>query len=180
MDSFIFPRAIFLRAEQHREGSQYGALISENIREGRIVPSEVTIKLLENAIREALDIPRPGVEGWEGGKGRFLVDGFPRKMDQAQRFDDEVCLSAYVLFLSCTEEVMLARLLERGKTSGREDDNVDSIKKRFKTFEELSMPVVQHYRTLNKVVEVDSTRTIEKVYQDLRQQIDSRFAGASE
>lgn len=43
----------------------------------------------------------------------------------------QVCLSSLVLFFTTTEDVMLQRLLERGKTSGREDDNVESIKKRF-------------------------------------------------
>lgn len=45
----------------------------------------------------------------------------------------QVCISSLVIFYSTTEEVMLDRLLERGKTSGREDDNVESIKKRFRT-----------------------------------------------
>jgi ribose 1,5-bisphosphokinase PhnN len=68
-------------------------------------------------------------------------------MDQAVKFDEavirpcppgraahsqQVCPSAAVLFLTCTEEIMLDRLLERGKTSGREDDNIESIKKRFR------------------------------------------------
>jgi hypothetical protein len=71
-------------------------------------------------------------EGWEGGRGRFLIDGFPRKMDQAITFDTQVCESTFILFFSCTEEVMLERLMERAKTSGREDDNKESIIKRFR------------------------------------------------
>lgn len=65
---------------------------------------------------------------------RFLIDGFPRKMDQAIKFDESVCPSRAVLFFSATEEVMLERLEERGKTSGREDDNKESIVKRFSQF----------------------------------------------
>jgi UMP-CMP kinase len=71
-------------------------------------------------------------EGWEAGRGRFLIDGFPRKMDQAVTFDTQVCESTFILFFSCTEEVMLERLMERAKTSGREDDNQESILKRFR------------------------------------------------
>ena len=78
-----------LRAEQNREGSNYGELIRTCIREGNIVPMEVTVKLLENAMDAALKEGRPG-EGWTNGKGRFLIDGFPRKMDQAIKFDEEV------------------------------------------------------------------------------------------
>jgi UMP-CMP kinase len=50
---------------------------------------EVTVKLLENAMAAALKEGRPG-DGWADGRGRFLVDGFPRKMDQAIKFDEEV------------------------------------------------------------------------------------------
>ena len=81
-----------LRAEQNREGSEYGQLIRTYIKEGKIVPMEITVKLLENTIVNILSEERPG-EGWTDGKGRFLVDGFPRKMDQALRFEDEVSLS---------------------------------------------------------------------------------------
>jgi UMP-CMP kinase len=81
-----------LRAEQHREGSEYGELIRTNIKEGKIVPSEVTVKLLHNAITSELEKRKDDIEhGWENGKGRFLVDGFPRQMDQAHIFDESVC-----------------------------------------------------------------------------------------
>jgi UMP-CMP kinase len=50
---------------------------------------EVTIKLLENAMRAALQ-SKTGSSGWDAGKGRFLIDGFPRKMDQALKFEEDV------------------------------------------------------------------------------------------
>lgn len=147
-----------LRAERSREGSRYGAMITEYITEGKIVPMEVTIKasqkkkknictspvnipsqLLENAMTETLSSP-PSAPGWSNGFGRFLIDGFPRKMDQALKFDESVCKSSFVLFFSTSEEILLERLLERGKTSGREDDNKDSIVKRFRTFQPSSPP----------------------------------------
>lgn len=85
-----------LRSEQQREGSQYGQLIDEYIREGKIVPQEITIALLRNAIGAALQasggpsVPEQHRSKWADGKGRFLVDGFPRKMDQAIGFDETV------------------------------------------------------------------------------------------
>lgn len=152
-----------LRAEQHREGSQYGDLIQTCIREGIIVPMEVTIKLLENAMQAQLEKDTSGA-GWAEGQGRFLIDGFPRKMDQALKFEEDVCISSLTLFFTTTEEVMLSRLLERGKTSGREDDNVESIKKRFRTYKNDTMPVIEHYTKLNKVTEIDSSPSIDEVY----------------
>ena len=185
-DNTRWPAGDLLRAEQQREGSQYGQMIADYIKEGKIVPMEVTVALLSNAIGEAL--ARQGVTGaghsiaeehknkWTEGKGRFLVDGFPRKMDQAIKFDETVCPSRFVLFLHCTEEVMLERLLERGKTSGRTDDNDESIKKRFRTFVETSMPVVDFYRKQDRVVEVDSIAPVDEVYAQIRKAMDETFA----
>ena len=101
--------------------------------EGKIVPMEVTISLLRNAIQSAIEEHDQSTsEGWGNGKGRFLIDGFPRKLDQSYKFEESVCPAQLVLFLECSEEIMLKRLLQRGETSGRTDDNIDSIKKRFR------------------------------------------------
>jgi len=157
-----------LRAEQHREGSQYGQLIQNCIREGIIVPKEVTTKLLENAMHAQLE-KKMGGAGWAEGQGRFLIDGFPRKMDQALMFEQDVCISSLTLFFTTTEEVMLDRLLERGKTSGREDDNVESIKKRFRTYKTDTMPVIAYYAKSNKVAEIESSPPVDEVYATARE-----------
>lgn len=165
-----------LRAEQNREGSQYGTLIQTCIREGTIVPMEVTIKLLEHAMSAAMREGRIG-DGWAEDRGRFLIDGFPRKMDQALKFDETVCLSTLVIYFSTTEQVMLDRLLERGKTSGREDDNVESIKKRFRTYKSDTMPVIEHYASLGKVAEVNSSSSVDSVYKLVRDVVEDIFSG---
>jgi len=139
-------------------------MIKQYIKDGQIVPMEVTVKLLENAMKAALEEGQPG-EGWADGKGRFLIDGFPRKMDQALKFDEEVCLSSLILFYTTTEEVMLKRLLKRGETSGREDDNEESIKKRFHVYKETTMPVVEYYDKQGKVAKVDSSPSVDEVYE---------------
>ncbi|CCM06078.1 uncharacterized protein FIBRA_08325 [Fibroporia radiculosa] len=165
-----------LRAEQNREGSQYGEMIRTFIREGQIVPMEVTIKLLENAMRAALTEGRAD-EGWTDSRGRFLIDGFPRKMDQAMKFDEEVCQSSLVMFFTTTEEEMLKRLMERGKTSGREDDNEESIKKRFRVYKEQTMPVIEYYNNAHKVATIDATATIEEVHEKAKSVVTQLFKG---
>ncbi|ODQ55293.1 uridylate kinase [Saitoella complicata NRRL Y-17804] len=151
-----------LRAEQEREGSQYGELIRTHIKEGKIVPMEVTIKLLEKAMGEAV----------VRGSTRFLIDGFPRKMDQAVAFEKSVCPSKFTLFFTCSESTMLSRLLHRGETSGRDDDNVESIKKRFRTFVETSMPVVQYFEGKGKVLKVSCEESVEAVYGQVRTRLE--------
>ncbi|ORY09270.1 UMP-CMP kinase-like protein [Clohesyomyces aquaticus] len=154
-----------LREEQDRPGSEFGEMIKEYIREGTIVPMEVTIQLLENAMKAAMD---------KENKTMFLIDGFPRKLDQAHAFERSVVPSKFTLFFDCPEDVMQERLLERGKTSGRADDNVESIKKRFKTFVETSMPVVDEFESQDKVVKVMATRSPDEVYEDTKKGLKER------
>ena len=66
----------------------------------------------------------------------------------------QVVESDFLLFFECSGEVMEERLLKRGETSQRVDDNIETIKKRFKTFEEKTLPVIDHYGQLNKVKKV--------------------------
>lgn len=65
---------------------------------------------------------------------------------------------------------MEKRLLKRGETSGRADDNIESIKKRFRTFVETSMPVVDEFDKQGKVVKVSAEREPEEVYDDVKRQ----------
>jgi len=153
-----------LRAEQDREGSEYGQMIKDYIADGKIVPMEVTVKLLENKMKEAI----------ANKKTRFLIDGFPRKMDQAVFFEQTVVPSECTIFLDCPEDVMRERLLNRGKTSGRSDDNEESIKKRFKTFVETSMPVVTHFQDEGKVVWVSAADSEGTVYENLVEALSKR------
>jgi UMP-CMP kinase len=155
-----------LREEQNRDGSQYGDLIRDYIKNGQIVPMEVTVKLLENAMRAAMG---------SADTGRFLIDGFPRKLDQAHKFEEAVCPARLVLFFDCPEDEMERRLLDRGKTSGRADDNPESIRKRFRTFIETSMPVVNYYEGQNKVLKVDATPSPEQVHQTTKAELEKQL-----
>ena len=158
-----------LRAEQVRKESQYGDLIKSYIREGKIVPMEITVALLSNAMAEALANGKGKDTSVTGGKARFLIDGFPRKLDQAHFFEETVCPSEMTLFLNCPEEVMESRLLKRGETSGRDDDNAESIRKRFRVFVETSMPVVKAFEEQEKVVSVEATGGVDDVYGRIRE-----------
>ncbi|KAI8089638.1 adenylate kinase-domain-containing protein [Halteromyces radiatus] len=155
-----------LREEQNREGSKYGELIKHYIKEGLIVPMEVTIALLEQAMRESIE---------KDNKRRFLIDGFPRKMDQALKFEEAVVPSKMVLYFECPEQVMLERLLKRGENSGRADDNIESIKKRFRVFKETSFPVIEAFEKENKVQTVSCVKPVDEVYKEVCVVFDKMF-----
>jgi adenylate kinase family enzyme len=132
-----------------------GQMIEELIKEGKIVPGDVTIKLLKSAIEKNAN--KPGI----------LVDGFPRALTQAGQFEKDVSDFEFCLFLDCPEEVLVRRLLKRGETSGRTDDNKQTIYKRFKTFHETCYPVVEYYEAKGKVRRIDANRALEEVYEDI-------------
>ncbi|KAI0382031.1 uridylate kinase [Hypomontagnella monticulosa] len=157
-----------LRAEQARPNSEFGDLIRDYIKNGLIVPMEVTIALLEAAMRKILDETKTT-------KGKFLIDGFPRKLDQAIKFEEAVVPAQFVLFYDCPEDEMERRLLERGKTSGREDDNAESIRKRFRTFIETSMPVVDYFEGQDRVVKIDATPEPDKVFERTQAELAKRL-----
>ncbi|KAH8726266.1 UMP-CMP kinase-like protein [Phaeosphaeriaceae sp. PMI808] len=155
-----------LREEQDRPGSEFGEMIKSYIKEGTIVPMEVTIQLLENAMKSSMDAGNK--------KNLFLIDGFPRKLDQAHAFERSVVPSKFTLFFDCSEAVMEKRLLHRGETSGRADDNIESIKKRFRTFVETSMPVVNEFEGQGRVVKVSAEKSPDEVYADVVQRLKER------
>lgn len=118
-----------LLREEVASGSETGKICEGIMKEGKLVPMRVTITLLKNAMLKS-------------GGNRFLIDGFPRALDQAAAFESSVKPCVAVLALNCPEATMEARLLGRAQVSGRVDDNDATIKKRFNTFVVQSMPVM--------------------------------------
>ncbi|PIC45970.1 hypothetical protein B9Z55_005812 [Caenorhabditis nigoni] len=145
-----------LRAERQREGSEFGALIEQHIRNGSIVPVEITCALLENAMNNSGD-----------AKG-FLVDGFPRNEDNLQGWNKQMtgkALVQFVLFLSCPVPICIQRCLNRGQ--GRTDDNEESLKKRVETYNRQTFPIIEHFEKNGLVREVKSERSVEEIYADV-------------
>jgi UMP-CMP kinase len=150
-----------LRAERKNPESKVGQLIEDYIVQGKIVPVEITCQLLENAINAKK----------EEGKNDFLIDGFPRNQDNLDGWTKQMGEKTnlkFVLFFDCTEEVCQNRLLERGKDSGRSDDNIESIKKRFHTYHDSTMPIIDHFNGLDKVRKIDSTQSKDDVFSEVQ------------
>ncbi|DBA72571.1 hypothetical protein WJX79_010793 [Trebouxia sp. C0005] len=140
-----------LLREESKSGSETGQTLDSIMKEGKLVPQEITIGLLKKAMLKS-------------GSSSFLIDGFPRALDQAQSFEEQIQPCDMVLFFDCPLDVMEQRLMERGKTSGRSDDNEETIRKRFKTFNEESMPVVEKYASLGKAHKISAVPPPEEVF----------------
>lgn len=93
-------------------------------------------------------------------------------MDQADIFESDIGLPQAVLFFDCPEEVMEQRLLKRGETSGRSDDNAETIRKRFKTFVEQSLPVKGHYEAKHLAHVISATAAPDVVFEDVCKALD--------
>ena len=145
-----------LLREERNSGSELATMINSYIVEGKIVPAEVTVRLLLAAMEKS-------------GKRNFLIDGFPRDMGNLTCWQENAKEAEveFLLFLDCPFDVMTARLLERGKTSGRNDDNEESIKKRLITYTESTKLIIDYFANIQKCRTVDSNREREVVFADV-------------
>ena len=126
---------------------------------GGLVSDEIIVQVIEKTITD-----HPGANG-------FLFDGFPRTYVQAYILEGLMlklntsltCL----LSLNLPEEVCVERLLNRGKTSGRSDDNETVIRNRLREYNEKTIPVLRFYREKGICYDIDGTRNIEEVTNEL-------------
>ena len=72
-----------------------------------------------------------------------------------------------LLYFECSHESMKTRILERGKTSGRSDDNPETVEKRLRTFENETKPVLQYFHEKGNVITVNAEQTVEAVFAEL-------------
>lgn len=137
-----------LLREEVARGTEHGKMIEQIMVEGRIVPAHITIGLLKQTI-EALP---PSVK-W------VLIDGFPRAMDQGWAFEKtlKVGLPEFMLCFHCPDELMFRRMVERGATSGRADDNETTARKRIANHHNKSVPTIEYYRSQGLLYDVDAS-----------------------
>ncbi len=136
-----------LRAEI-ASGSKLGQEINDIISLGNLIPDAQMIQLLQNYIAT---LPA-------GCKG-VIFDGFPRTVEQAHALTqmlDEHNMDAYMLDLYAEEDVIIERLLNRGKIGGRADDNLETIKKRLRIYNETTRPISDYYLRRHKYFLINS------------------------
>jgi len=134
---------------------------------GQLVPDNVVIGMISSALDE-----NPAAKG-------FLFDGFPRTAAQAKALDELLNLKkapiAVMLALDVSEEELVKRLLKRGETSGRSDDNNESvIRARIVEYHNKTAIVADYYKQFNKVVMIKGEGTIEEIFERLCAEIDKR------
>ena len=146
-----------LRAARE-EGGPLADTIEACITAGEIVPSGITVRLLDQAMRRAMR---------ETGSVNFLLDGFPRSLDNLEAWHEvhgrDATLPA-MLYFECPYEVLEQRILGRARFTGRSDDNVESMKQRFDTFKAKTLPTLEHFHRAHRVTRVDASQSRQAVY----------------
>ncbi|CAH1183383.1 unnamed protein product [Phaedon cochleariae] len=147
-----------LRAEV-TSGSPRGQELTAIMEKGELVPMEVVLDLLREAITASL----PTSKG-------FLIDGYPREKEQGVMFEKSIAPVDLVLFFDASEDTLVERLLGRAKTSGRVDDNEETIKKRLNTFNTHNDQVVQQYT--EKLRKINAERTTDDIFAEVTTYLD--------
>ena len=145
--------------------TKLGKLAQSYMDKGDLVPDEVTIQMLQEEVEK-----NPNAEG-------FIFDGFPRTIAQAEALDAFLTSKGMrihgTLALEADDEVLIKRLVERGKVSGRTDDqDEEKIRNRFTEYNEKTAPLIAFYQAQDKYHAVDGIGTIEEITTRLSETID--------
>ncbi|XP_074602955.1 adenylate kinase 1 [Brevipalpus obovatus] len=143
-----------LLRDEVKSGSERGQRLNKIMESGQLVPLEEVLGLLKDAIQK----------NQSNSKG-FLIDGYPRELDQAIKFQEQVCPCSLVLYFDVSDETMVKRLLKRGETSGRVDDNEETIRKRLDTFHKHVDPILDHCK--EKLSRIAAERGIDEIFTDV-------------
>jgi adenylate kinase len=145
--------------------TELGTMAQSFMDKGDLVPDQVTIDMLKDAVEN-----HPDARG-------FIFDGFPRTTKQAQALDQflkekSMQISA-TLALEADDDILVARLLNRGKTSGRSDDqDEEKIRNRFEEYNNKTAPLRDFYTAQGKFHSVNGIGSIEEITQRLTTLID--------
>ena len=146
------------------QGSELGRTAKEYIDRGQLVPDDLIVRLIADFL-----------DGKHGSKG-VIFDGFPRTLKQAEALKtmlNERGTDIHVLLdLQVEDEELVKRLLERGKISGRSDDNPETIKARLDVYHTQTAPLATYYIGEGKHVAIKGIGRIEEIFERIAEAID--------
>lgn len=142
-----------------------GLKAKEYIAKGELVPDEITIGMLKNKVNANPDVPG------------YIFDGFPRTIAQAESLDaflkEKDQSVSLLLAMKVEDDEIVKRILNRGKTSGRSDDNDESIiRNRIDVYNSETSQVFDFYAKQDKSISISGMGTIEEITERLSQEID--------
>ncbi|XP_074067182.1 adenylate kinase isoenzyme 1 isoform X2 [Macrotis lagotis] len=148
--------------EEVNSGSERGKKLSEIMEKGQLVPMATVLEMLREAMLAKADTSTG-----------FLIDGYPREVKQGEEFEKMIGSPTLLLYIDASSETMTQRLLKRGETSGRVDDNEETIKKRLETYYSITEPVIKFYESRGIVRKINAEGTVESVFEQVCVQLDA-------
>jgi len=150
--------------EEIAKQTELGKEAREIIDRGGLVPDEIIVQIIEKKVIMNLD-----------SRG-ILFDGFPRTVVQAYILEGLLLKLnsslTCMLSLEVPNDQLVTRMLERSKTSGRADDNLEVIKVRFQEYENKTMPVIDFYKAKGNYYPINGVGTVEEIFEQLCRTID--------
>ena len=154
-----------LRAEINCN-TELGKTAAAYINEGKLVPDSLIIDILAST----LDAKGKDIKG-------VIFDGFPRTIAQAEALNNMLAERGQevstVIGLEVNDEELIKRIIARGKTSGRADDNEETAKKRLDTYYSQTMPLKDFYIKEGKYAKIDGVGSIDDIYSNIKAAIDA-------
>jgi adenylate kinase len=148
--------------------SEVGMLAESYISKGNLVPDDMIIDILLKKI-DTLAFDAAG----------FILDGFPRTVEQAKAleiaFEERKNKIAFLIDIQVETKELITRLLKRGETSGRSDDNMDTIKQRLQVYETKTAPVNDFYMGLGKYHAINGIGEIEEIFGRISEVVDAEL-----
>ena len=144
-------------------GSELGKQIDSLISKGNLVSDEMMHGVIENYIA---NLPKDC-------KG-IIFDGYPRTVAQAEAFTEmlkKYRMSAIMIDLMVDEQLLIQRLIDRGKVSGRADDNLNTIRHRIAVYHTQTEPVAEYYLHQGNYFAINGNYTMEDVFQQIQRVI---------
>ena len=149
------------------EKSKLGKEAESYISKGNLVPDQMIFDILSKAIAEQTK-----------NSNGIILDGFPRNVAQAEALEKLMASlkkeTTVLLDMHVDNQELITRLLKRGETSGRSDDNMDTIKKRLEVYHTKTAPVSDFYKNKNKYAAIDGMGTIDEIFDRISSVIDSK------
>jgi adenylate kinase len=146
------------------ENTELGLEAKAFMDEGQLVPDAIVIGMIEHKINN------------NRSASGFIFDGFPRTVAQAEALDRLLakagCPISLMIALEVPQQELVKRLLNRGLTSGRSDDNEEIINRRITEYENKTSPVARHYQALGKFSPVDGTAEVNRVFAQITEVIE--------
>ena len=134
--------------EMAKEKTTWGRYVKETLNAGFLIPDEKTVPIIEDYLSKS------------EYKSGYILDGFPRTTGQAEAFKNGV---DHVIYLKVSDKEALWRLSGRIEEGVREDNTLQAIRKRIQIFHDITKPVLEYYRSKNRLVEVNGEQSIEEV-----------------